>query len=648
MKAPNFPNLFQPGHIGKLEVKNRIVMAPMAVGISEPDGRFTQRAIDYYAARARGGAGLIITNLVKPERVIEPDPERVIGVFDSHTLIPSASDLVDAVHDFGAKICLQMGPAVGRNMLTVTKRFPPISASPVPSVFNPNILCRELTLEEISGLIQAFGRSAQLAVASGFDMIEFHAHCGYLIDQFMTPLWNKRTDEYGGGLGGRLKFAMELIEETRARVGPDFPLCFRFVAEHRFDGGRELEESLEIARRVEAAGIDVLHIDAGGYDAFHWMFPTNYEHQGCLVDLAAAVKDAVDIPVITVGLINRPEIAQEALEQGKADFICIGRQLIADPDWPNKARQGRVEDIRPCIICNEFCLGRLWGGKSMSCSVNPMAGKERYYEIRRAEKQKKVMVVGGGPAGMETARVAALRGHDVSLFERKNELGGQLNAASVPVFKRSLKNLEDYLSLQLEKLGVNVETGKEVDPQMIDQLAPDVVVVAAGASPLLPDIPGIENEKNLTVVDLHLGKKKAGDTVIVAGGGMTGCDTALYLAQEGKKVAIVEALPEIAGDLNFISRGGLMEKLTENGVNVLPNMTIREFTDEGLLAADREGNEQILKADTVILALGAKPENRLGRDLRDTVLEIYEIGDCVSPRRIGEAIHEGFVTGWQI
>jgi len=505
-----------------------------------------------------------------------------------------------------------------------------------------------LTLEEISGLIQAFGRSAQLAVASGFDMIEFHAHCGYLIDQFMTPLWNKRTDEYGGGLGGRLKFAMELIEETRARVGPDFPLCFRFVAEHRFDGGRELEESLEIARRVEAAGIDVLHIDAGGYDAFHWMFPTNYEHQGCLVDLAAAVKDAVDIPVITVGLINRPEIAQEALEQGKADFICIGRQLIADPDWPNKARQGRVEDIRPCIICNEFCLGRLWGGKSMSCSVNPMAGKERYYEIRRAEKQKKVMVVGGGPAGMETARVAALRGHDVSLFERKNELGGQLNAASVPVFKRSLKNLEDYLSLQLEKLGVNVETGKEVDPQMIDQLAPDVVVVAAGASPLLPDIPGIENEKNLTVVDLHLGKKKAGDTVIVAGGGMTGCDTALYLAQEGKKVAIVEALPEIAGDLNFISRGGLMEKLTENGVNVLPNMTIREFTDEGLLAADREGNEQILKADTVILALGAKPENRLGRDLRDTVLEIYEIGDCVSPRRIGEAIHEGFVTGWQI
>jgi thioredoxin reductase len=487
-----------------------------------------------------------------------------------------------------------------------------------------------------------------MAVLADFDMIEFHAHCGYLIDQFMTPLWNKRTDDYGGDLDGRLKFTLELIEATRAKVGPDFPLCFRFVAEHRFKGGRKLEESLEIARRMEAAGINVLHIDAGAYDAFHWMFPTNYEPQGCIVDLAAAIKKVVAIPVITVGLINRPELAEDILETGQADFICIGRQLIADPEWPNKARQGKIKDIRPCIICNEFCLGRLWSGKSMSCSVNPMAGKERYYEIKRAEKQKKVMVIGGGPAGMEAARVAALRGHEVCLYEKEKELGGQLNAASVPAFKKSLKSLAEYLSFQLKKLGIKVETGKVVDQPLIDQVAPEVVVVAVGASPLLPDIPGIEKDKNITVVDLYLEKKEIGDTVIVAGGGMTGCDAALYLAQEGKIVTVVEMLPEIARDLNFISRIALLEKLAENEVTILTNMNIREFTDEGLMAIDKEGKDQILKADAVVLALGAKSESKLVKDLVHTDFELFKIGDCVSPRRIGEAIHEGFVTGWQI
>ncbi len=648
MKEIPFPKLFEEGRIGKLEVKNRIIMAPMAVGLSEPDGRFTQRAIDYFAARARGGAGIIMTNLVKPERVIEPDPDRIIGVFDSHTLIPSATDLVEAVHDFGAKICLQLGPAVGRNMLRVSKKMPPISASAVPAVFNPKVLCRELKRDEIKELMRAFSLSAQRAVMAGFDMIEFHAHCGYLIDQFMTPLWNKRTDEYGGDLDGRLKFALELIGETRKKVGPDFPLCFRFVAEHRFEGGRKLGESLEIARRVEAAGIDVLHIDAGGYDAFHWMFPTTYEPQGCLVALSAAVKQVVNIPVIAVGLINRPELAEEVLKEGEADFICIGRQLIADPDWPNKARQGKVEDIRPCIICNEFCLGRQWAGKPMSCSVNPMAGKERYYEIRRAEKQKKVMVIGGGPAGMEAARVAALRGHEVVLFEKENELGGQLKVASRPSFKDSIRILIDYLSAQIGKLGVKVEIGKEVTQQLVESEQPDVVIVATGASPLIPALPGIENEKNISVVDFHLGKKEVGDTVIVIGGGMTGCEAALCLAQEGKEVIIVEMLPEVATDLNFISRIALLEKLAVNGVRILTRMTVKEFTEGGLVATDIEGKDQVLHAENVVLAFGAKSEKKLAEKLRHEILELYEIGDCVDPRRIGQAIHEGFVTGWQI
>jgi len=394
--------------------------------------------------------------------------------------------------------------------------------------------------------------------------------------------------------------------------------------------------------------MNVLHVDAGCYEAQPWIFPPNYWAEGCMVDLAEAMKKVVNIPVIAVGSINSPKLAEQVINEGKADFVCLGRQLIADPDWPNKAKEGRVEDIRPCIRCNEFCIGRLYSFKAISCSVNPAVGKEQYYVINRAEKPKKVMVIGGGPAGMEAARVAALRGHEVVLYEKDAELGGKLRTASGYTFKGAILSLIEYLSVQLRKLGVKVETDKEVTPDLIDRVRPDAVVVATGASPLIPSIPGIDNENIITALDLHLNKRKTGDTVIVAGGGLVGSEAALSLAQEGKKVTIVEMLPEIACDLNVVSRMALLKELDDIGVRILTNTTIKEFTGDGLVVIDKEGKEQVLKADTVILALGSKPENKLAEELRGKVDELYVAGDCADPRKIGEAMHEGFAAGWQI
>lgn len=641
-KKKAFPNLFAPGKIGKLEIKNRVVMAPMSMGFAGQDHCFSKKDINYYEARAKGGVGLIITESVLAETELSLIPhEAPVVTCDSDSVIPGLKALAQAVHSYGTKIALQISPGQGRQSYIANKNAIPAAPSPIPAFTDPDIICRELTREEIRKIVKACGDGAERAAKAGFDMIEIHAHTGYLADQFMTPLWNKRTDEYGGTFEKRLKFIEEIIKEIRERVGSDIAIGVRLSGEHKIEGGRTIDESVEIAKKLEAFGTDVLHIDAGCYDANIWMTPPEYMGEACYTELAEKIKSAVNIPVITVGNIKSPEIAEKILSDSKADFIGVGRSLLADPDWSSKAEEGKIEDIRSCLICNEHCVGKIVS----TCSVNPILGEETGYKLPEKFKTKNVLVIGGGPAGMEAARIASLRGHNVTLCEKGNELGGQLvSAAAIPV-KKAIADFRSYLVNQVRKSGVNVLLGCEVKLPFIDQINPDVVIIATGAVPVIPLIPGIENEKNISILDFLSGEKELGDSVAIAGGGIKGCEAAIYLADKGKTVTIVERLSAVAADVNPISRKTILKLLQEAGINVLTGNTIRAFSSEGMLVEDMSKQKNEIKADTVIIALGVKSKNDLTKKLGDRVQEIYSIGDCNNPRKIGDAIHEGFRVG---
>jgi len=642
--------LFEPGRIGGLTIKNRIAMAPMGLfGLVESDGSISQRGIDYYVERAKGEVGLIITGICLPTLDIEFGGMGGEAGFlfraDGPHVLPRLRELVEAVHVYGAKIAVQLTAGFGRviHPMLVPQ---PVGPSVLPNVWKLNVMTRELTTEEVERLAGSFGDAAQIMKEAGVDAVELHGHEGYLMDQFMTSLWNQRTDKYGGDLEGRLRFVLEIIEAIKGRAGKDFPVIFRYAIKHYIEGGRDVEESLEIAQRLEKVGVDALHVDAGCYDNWYWPHPPNYQPPGCMVDMAEAVKKVVKIPVITVGRLGYPELAESVIKDGKADFVALGRPLLADPEWTLKAKEGRLDDVRPCIGDQDGCIGAAaTRGAYLSCAVNPACGNEKELMITPVDKPGSVLVVGGGVAGMEAARVAALRGHRVTLCEKSDRLGGHLIAASVPEFKHDLEWLREYYQTQIGKLGVRVELGKEVAPKLIEEMKPDVVIVATGSAPIVPDIPGIESEKVVTAIDLLLGKKEAGETVVVVGGGLVGCETAVYLAQKGKRVTIVEVLGRIIPDVFEANRQHLFKMLAENGVCVLTDASLGRVTEEGAVVVNKRRRYQAdLKADTVVLAVGLKPEIDLAKALEGKMAEIHSIGDCHEPRKILDAVWDAYNT----
>ncbi len=636
----SFEKLFTPAKIGKMGVKNRIVMSPMGTSLSLPDGRVSREQIDYYSERARGGTGLIIfeaTFLTK---------ELSAGVKESYVeadyVIPSLADLCDAVQMYGAKICAQLSCGFGRVASNVGDVHP-ISSSANPAYADPSLLCHELRKDEIHDILDLFYKSSVRLKLAGFDAIEIHGHAGYLIDQFMSPVWNRRNDEYGGSPENRARFACEIVESIRRAVGADFPIIFRLALDHRFEGGRTLEESLEIIKILENVGVDALDIDIGAYESIEYIFPPSYMGDACTQYIAEKARSAVSIPLINAGN-HTPDTALAAVESGMLDFVSFGRPLLADPFLAKKMLNGKSEEVRPCIRCNEECLGRSLTHRSLSCSVNVQAAHERFYALNKKGDPKKVIVVGAGPAGLEAARVAAEMGHQVALFEANAYLGGQIAAAATSPFKSQLKNLISWYECQLVNLNVDIRLGSRVKINSPELFHADHIIVATGAVPITPPITGITGGNVIDVIDAHLNHDLVkGEKIIIAGGGLSGCDVALELAMEGKKVTIIEMLDTMAQGSLFINAIILFKMLGQYGVRQLTGHKIKAITDNGVVCEAADGREIHVEGSTIVKAFGTRSDNVLANEIREKFYyKASIVGDCANIGKVGNAIRSGF------
>lgn len=635
----NYEKLFTPFKIGKMEVKNRIVMSPMGLNAGHLDGTIDKAEIDYWEERAKGGTGMIITGcLFLTKELAQGSLE---GYLDQTYVIPPLTTLCESVQRYGTKICAQISCGTGKNAFANMFGEPPVSASAIPSMFNPDLICHALTVDEIKQIMKEFAFSAKLLKDAGFDAIEVHAHAGYLVDQFMSAVWNKRDDEYGGTLEKRMRFAVEIVESIRSAVGPDMPILFRIACKHHFEGGRTMEETLPMLKILEEAGVNALDIDSGSYENIDYIFPPAYLGDACMEDVCEDARKAVTIPILNSGN-HTPETAVELLESGNADFIMMGRPLIAEPHMANKLMAGKREEVRPCIRCNEDCIGRILTRLTkISCSVNPAVGFEDRFTITKTANPQNIVVIGGGPGGMEAARTASLMGHKVTLFEKDSELGGQLKSAATPPFKSQLRQLVVWYKHQMELLNVTVHRNTEltVDSPELEQA--DRIIVATGAVPLTPKIPGIEN--TIDILTSHTDPQKLeGDKIIFCGGGLSACDSALETAMSGKKVAIIEMLDEVAINDHFINRASLIPMLLKNGVELYTGHKVLEIQADGVRTLKKDGTEEFISGNTIVSAFGMVSNNAFAKAVDAKYhLKTRVIGDSLKVGKVGGAVREG-------
>lgn len=677
----NYPNLFEPLKIGGTTIPNRIAMMPMGVFsprmMNQKTGAYTKDGADYYIERAKGGTGLIITGLVP----IIPMP-RVNPVNHPNEYIEEMKYLINGIHEAGSKIFIQLTAMTGRSahiepgqefMAKMVFKTP----SPIQNVWDPNIEHAQMTKEDIKQYVDNFAQAAWEVQQAGGDGVEIHAvHEGYLLDQFSISFFNHRTDEYGGSLENRLRFAKEIVEAIKERCGKEFPVSLRFSVrsyikdfnrgalpgEEFEEKGRDLEEALEAAKLLESYGYDLLNCDNGSYDSWFWPHPPVYMPKACNLQDVMKVKEVVNIPVCCAGRFDDPKLANKVIGEGKIDMMGMGRPLLADPQLANKFKEGNLEDIRPCISCHMGCLSRIFhDGQDISCAVNPQCGREKSYALTPAETKKKVLVIGGGLGGMEAARVCAIRGHEVDLYEKTDKLGGAFIAAAAPEIKEDDKKLLDWYRREMKRLPINVHMNTTVTKDMTQGY--DEVFVATGATERKLRTPGFEQDNVTYAIDTLLNKPVQGDSVLVVGGGLTGCEMAIDFAKQGKKVTIVEMAETIlnAQDLSAANYNMLLEMIDYYKINVIKQATVSSY-ENGVakinihdfnnpnkngralrmycLGPKGEDRQVEVKCDHVVISVGYIPNDSLYEEIKGA--HTYLIGDANNPSNIMNAIWQAY------
>nr|WP_276872420.1 FAD-dependent oxidoreductase [Fournierella massiliensis] len=655
-----YANLFEKTRIGSCELKNRFAMAPMGpLGLGDAEGGFNQRGIDYYTERAKGGTGLIITGVTFVDNEVEEHamPSCPCATYNPVHFVRTAREMTERIHAYGAKVFLQLSGGFGRVTIpTNLGEFPPVAPSAIPHRWL-NKTCRPLTVEEIHSIVKKFGDGAYNAKRAGFDGVQIHAvHEGYLIDQFAIALFNNRTDEYGGSLENRLRFAKEIVEEIKARCGQDFPVALRYSpksmmkdwrvgalpGEEFKEAGRDLGEGVEAAKLLVEYGYDALDVDVGTYDAWWWNHPPMYQEKGLYRKYAKLMKETVNVPILMAGRMDNPEMASACIADGTCDIISLGRPLLADPDYVNKLRANRYEFVRPCLSCHEGCMGRIQEYSALNCAVNPQACRERDMAYQPICRPKKVLIVGGGVAGCEAARVLAIRGHEPHLFEAGSQLGGNLIPGGAPDFKEDDHALAAWYGRELECLSVPVTLNHKVTAAEVLAGDYDAVIVATGSTPKVFSLG--DDAKVHTAADVLNGKVTCGDRVTIVGGGLVGCETALWLAKQGKQVTIVEALDKLLavnGPLCHANSEMLEALIPYNNIQVVTSAKVQHF-ENGVLTAQTPEGECKLEADDVILCVGYKEEDSLYKELEFAVPELYCLGDARKVANIMYAIWDAF------
>jgi 2,4-dienoyl-CoA reductase-like NADH-dependent reductase (Old Yellow Enzyme family)/thioredoxin reductase len=645
-----YKKLFQPLKVKNITIPNRLVMSAACTEYGTKDGYVTDRLINYYAERAKGGTGLIFVEVANP---IYPTGKVLIHHLsvNDDKYIPGLKNLADACHAYGSKIVLQISHAGRQTTSKVSGAIPWAPSALLPKVSMYWEQPREMTMEEIHSVPPAFGDAALRTKKAGFDGVELHFGHGYLMTSFISPYTNKRTDQYGGSLENRMRLPIETLRACRVHADDNFLMTVRFNADDFVEGGVHLEESKLIAKMLVENGADIVSVSAGmreSTDPLQDHSPA--VERGAWVFMAEAIKEVIpNVPVIAAKRINRPELAENVLRQTNVDMVAMLRGLMADPYIANKAKAGNENDIITCIACCQGCYGRLWENLPIMCTVNPLMGREKEWELKPATKIKKVLVVGGGPGGMEAALIARQRGHDVTLCEKEIRLGGQWQLSLVVPNKYEFECTVAELNYQLNKHDVKVKLGTLVNEEYIKKMKPDVLILAAGVQPLKPEIPGVDNKNVVQAFNVLEEIVLVGKRAVIIGAGRVGLETAEYLSHRGREVTILSRrkAEEIGSDLPWPQGGHFLRRLDRMGIVKLGNVIVQEFTKEGVVYTV-DGKRSVAPADTIVLAQGANPNNRLAKLFEGKVPELHLIGDCVATRTCLDAIHEGYKVSMEL